>query len=136
MASSTLPGLRSPASPRSGATSPRPKFDSDQLKPYIKKLLSSTLQDVTWADFKEKERKGALMKEIGDRVKERMLEIEPRGFKYIVLTQFNENVGQGGRAHVACHWEDSDAVVQEYWSRPLRQDSLICIIIAFAVRTV
>jgi hypothetical protein len=73
MASSTLPGLRSPASPRSGATSPRPKFDSDQLKPYIKKLLSSTLQDVTWADFKEKERKGALMKEIGDRVKERML---------------------------------------------------------------
>ena len=73
MASSTLPGVRSPASPRSGATSPRPKFDSDQLKPYIKKLLSSTLQDVTWADFKEKERKGALMKEIGDRVKERML---------------------------------------------------------------
>jgi phage head maturation protease len=53
---------------------------------------------VTWADFKEKESKGALMKEIGDRVKERMLgthaslppagrdsppelhtEIEPRG---------------------------------------------------------
>ncbi|KAI0254303.1 hypothetical protein BJV78DRAFT_1121771 [Lactifluus subvellereus] len=134
MASSGLPGVRSPASPRSGATSPRPKFDSDQLKPYIKKLLDSTLQNVTWADFrdKERERRGALMKEIGDRVKERMLEIEPRGFKYIVLTQVNENVGQGGRADVACHWEDSDAVVQEV----LVTDSLICICIAFAVRTV
>jgi len=133
MASSALPGIRSPASPRSGATSPRPnKFDSDQLKTYIKKLLASTLQNVAWAEFREKEKGRALMKEIGDRVKERMLEIEPRGFKYIVLTQVNENVGQGGRADMACHWEDSDAVVQEI----LVTDSLICIVIAFAVRTV
>ncbi|KAF8485015.1 hypothetical protein DFH94DRAFT_623859 [Russula ochroleuca] len=133
MASSALSGVRSPASPRSGATSPRPnKFDSDQLKTYIKKLLASTVQNVTWPEFKERERGRALMKEIGDRVKERMLEIEPRGFKYIVLTQVNENVGQGGRADVACHWEDSDTVVQEV----LVTDSLICICIAFAVRTV
>ncbi|KAI0303149.1 hypothetical protein BC826DRAFT_983641 [Russula brevipes] len=133
MASSALPGIRSPASPRSGATSPRPnKFDSDQLKTYIKKLLASTLQNVAWAEFREKEKGRALMKEIGDRVKERMLEIEPRGFKYIVLTQVNENVGQGGRADMACHWEDSDAVVQEI----LVTDSLICICIAFAVRTI
>ena len=74
MASSTLSGIRSPASPRSGATSPRPaKFDSDQLKTYIKKLLASTLQNVTWTEFREKERGRGLMKEIGDRVKERML---------------------------------------------------------------
>jgi len=132
MASSTLPGIRSPVSPRSGATSPRPsKFDSDQLKTYIKKLLASTLQNVTWTEFREKERGRALMKEIGERIKERMLEIEPRGFKYIALTQVNENVGQGGRADMACHWEDSDAVVQEV----LVTNSLICICIAFAVRT-
>ena len=74
MASSTLSGIRSPASPRSGATSPRPnKFDSDLLKTYIKKLLASTLQTVTWLEFKERERGRALMKEVGDRVKERML---------------------------------------------------------------
>lgn len=73
MASSAFPGIRSPVSPRSGATSPRPKFDSDQLKPYIKKLLSSTLQNVAWAEFKERERGRALVKEIGDRIKERML---------------------------------------------------------------
>ncbi|KAI0269237.1 hypothetical protein BC834DRAFT_922892 [Gloeopeniophorella convolvens] len=130
--SAPLSGVRSPASPRSSAPSPRPKFDSEQLKPYIKKLLPSTLNGVTWADFREKERGRALIKEIGDRVKERMLEIEPRGFKYIVLTQINENAGQGGRADMACHWEDSDAVVQEV----LVTDSLICICIAFAVRTV
>jgi hypothetical protein len=72
------------------------------LKTYIKKLLASTLQNVTWADFKERERGRALMKEIGDRVKERMLgtlvrpsedpestepfiEIEPRGLWVQVL---------------------------------------------------
>jgi hypothetical protein len=65
------------------------------LKTYIKKLLASTLQNVTWPEFKERERGRALMKEVGDRVKERMLgtlvrpsedpetepfiEIEPRG---------------------------------------------------------
>ena len=74
MASSALSGIRSPASPRSGATSPRPnKFDSDLLKTYIKKLLASTLQTVPWPEFKERERGRALMKEVGDRVKERML---------------------------------------------------------------
>ncbi|KAH9963172.1 hypothetical protein BC827DRAFT_1193805 [Russula dissimulans] len=132
MANSTLSGIRSPVSPRSGATSPRPsKFDSDQLKTYMKKLMDSTLQNVTWTEFREKERGRALMKEIGERIKERMLEIEPRGFKYIVLTQVNENVGQGGRVDMACHWEDSDAVAQEV----LVTNSLICICIAFSVRT-
>ncbi|KAH9999410.1 hypothetical protein BJV77DRAFT_939774 [Russula vinacea] len=134
MASSALSGVRSPASPRSGATSPRPsKFDSDQLKTYIKKLLASTLQNVTWPEFKERERGRALMKEVGDRVKKgcwTRLTVSPK--QIYVLTQVNENVGQGGRADVACHWEDSDAVVQEM----LVTDSLICICIAFAVRTV
>ncbi|KAH9077435.1 hypothetical protein EDB83DRAFT_2350005, partial [Lactarius deliciosus] len=124
-----------PVSPRSGATSPRPKFDSDQLKPYIKKLLSSTLQNVAWADFKERERGRALVKEIGDRIKERMLEIEPRGFKYIVLTQVNENAGQ--EPIWLATGKDSDAVVQEMLDdRKFCVDSLICICIAFAVRTV
>ncbi|KAI0334743.1 hypothetical protein GY45DRAFT_1317762 [Cubamyces sp. BRFM 1775] len=97
------------------------------------------------------------MKEIGERVKERMIEIQPRGFKYIVLTQINENLGQGGRyvrshcmhgirltmarrhhslhpsrADLVCHWEDSDAVAQEVYAN----DSIICICVAFAVRTI
>lgn len=73
------PGLRSPPPPRSGAPSPRPKFDTDLLRAYMKKLLSSTLQTATWPEPKERERVKAWMKEIGERVKERMLEIEPRG---------------------------------------------------------
>ncbi|KAI0069024.1 hypothetical protein BV25DRAFT_1866886 [Artomyces pyxidatus] len=139
MASGSISGMRSPqtprsaaASPRPSAASPRPKFDADQLRPYIKKLLSTTLHSATWADSRERDRGKAWMKEVGERVKERMIEIEPNGFKYIVLTQINENLGQGGRADMACHWEDSDAVVQEMFVN----DSLICICIAFAVRTV
>ncbi|KAF8165165.1 hypothetical protein B0H34DRAFT_793585 [Crassisporium funariophilum] len=122
-------GLRSPPPPRSSAPSPRPKFDGDLLKAYIKKLLSSTLQTSAWPDPKEKERVKSWMKEIGERVKERMLEIQPRGFKYVVLTQINENRGQGGRADIVCHWEDGDVVAQEMYYN----DSLICVCIALAI---
>ncbi|THV08724.1 hypothetical protein K435DRAFT_22226 [Dendrothele bispora CBS 962.96] len=134
--------------PRSGVSSPRPsiattpptatpptinavKFDSELLKVYIKQLLSSTLQSASWPESKDRDRVKAWMKEIGERVKERMVGIQPKGFKYIVLTQINENLGQGGRADMVCHWEDSDTVAQEVFVN----DSLICICIAFAVRT-
>ncbi|RDB22642.1 hypothetical protein Hypma_010376 [Hypsizygus marmoreus] len=122
-------GLRSPPPPRSNATSPRPKFDADQLKAYMKKLLSSTLQHNSWPEQKERDRVKGWIKEIGERVKERMIEIQPRGFKYIVLTQINENLGQGGRADMVCHWEDTDVVAQEMYSN----DTLICICIALAI---
>ncbi|KAH9482848.1 hypothetical protein JR316_0004948 [Psilocybe cubensis] len=88
--------LRSPAPSRSLASSPRPKFDADLLKAYMRKLLSSTLQSSAWPG-KDRDRLKGWMKEIGERVKERMLEIQPRGFKYVVLVQINENLGQGGR---------------------------------------
>ncbi|KAF5393727.1 hypothetical protein D9757_000175 [Collybiopsis confluens] len=124
-----MANLRSPT-PRSEVSSPRPKFDAELLKAYITKLLSSTLSSSTWPDDRVK----SWMKEIGDRVKARMLEIQPNGLrvltiphlpiyyplipansssKYIVLTQINENLGQGGRADMVCHWEDSDTVAQE-----------------------
>jgi ferredoxin-like protein FixX len=114
-------GLRSPPPPRSNAASPRPRFDSDLLKAYMKKLLSSTLQSKTWAEAKDRERLKMWTKEIGERVKERMVEIQPRGLyvtrpllrlcdsdeclpchscrysKYVVLTQIHENLSQGGR---------------------------------------
>jgi len=71
-------GLRSPPS-RSSAASPRPKFDADSLKTYMKKLLASTLQSSTWPEAKEREKVKSWIKEVGERVKERMLEIQPRG---------------------------------------------------------
>ncbi|KAG5637061.1 hypothetical protein H0H81_005973, partial [Sphagnurus paluster] len=107
--------LRSPP-PRSSAASPRPKFDADLLKAYMKKLLSSTLQSNSWPEQKDRDSVKGWIKEIGERVKERMVEIQPRGFKYIVLTQINENLGQGGRAGIACHWEDTDILAQEMYS--------------------
>ena len=66
-------GLRSPPTPRSEAASPRPKFDGEQLKPYIKQLLVSTLQNVPWTEAKDRTNGSRLIKEIGGRVKERML---------------------------------------------------------------
>lgn len=72
-------GLRSPPPPRSNAASPRPKFDSELLKAYMKKLLSSTLQNNSWPEQKDRERVKEWIHEIGVRVKERMVEIQPRG---------------------------------------------------------
>ncbi|KAF9076359.1 hypothetical protein BDP27DRAFT_1313202 [Rhodocollybia butyracea] len=123
-------GLRSPT-PRSEVSSPRPKFDTELLKAYTKKLLSTTLGSAVWPEPKDRDRVKSWMKEIGDRVKDRMLEIQPKGFKYIVFTQINEQLGQGGRADMVCHWEDCDTVAQEMFAN----DSLICICIALAIRT-
>lgn len=58
-----------------------------------------------------------------------MLEIQPKGFKYVVITQINENLGQGGRADLACHWGDGDGVVQEVFVN----DSLICVCVALVI---
>ncbi|KAG8712158.1 hypothetical protein FRC08_014975 [Ceratobasidium sp. 394] len=125
------PNHQSPSAARTApvSTAPPKKFDSDQLRAYMKKLLASTLQGTVW-DGKDRDKTKAWCKEIGERVKDRMLEIEPNGFKFLVTTQINENLGQGGRANMTCHWEDSDAVAQEMFVN----DSLICICIAFAVR--
>ncbi|KAF5369881.1 hypothetical protein D9758_001211 [Tetrapyrgos nigripes] len=131
MASTSLSSPPRSEPSRSGVSSPRPQFDSDLLKAYMKKLLSTTLQSSQWPEAKDRDKVKGWMKEIGERVKERMLEIQPRGFKYIVMTQINENLGQGGRADMVCHWEDSDRVAQEIFSN----DSLICICIALALRT-
>ncbi|GJJ07384.1 hypothetical protein Clacol_001586 [Clathrus columnatus] len=136
--SSPIPNSNGSNTSRSSAPSPsvsptRPKFDGQLLKTYMKKLLQSTLGSATWPDLKDKDRVRMWCREIGERVKERAVgrsplyyfvlsttilihtipEIEPRGFKYMVTTQINENLGQGGRADLVCHWEDSDTVIKE-----------------------
>ncbi|KAJ7667838.1 hypothetical protein DFH06DRAFT_1267934 [Mycena polygramma] len=128
---SSSAGFRSPSRSDAASPAPRPTFDADLLKVYTKTLLSTTLHSAIWPELKERDKVKSWIKEIGDRVKTRMLEIQPTGFKYIVLTQINENLGQGGRADMACHWEDSDTVVQEMFNN----DTLICICIAFAIRS-
>ena len=140
-------GLRTPSTPRSNAPSPKPTFDAETLRTYMKVLLQRTLQSATWPPPHERHRVKGWMKEIGERVKERMLGahytassvcvtvIERQLFngkqrynradckflllvlvsvgalflglailtayraysKYIVMTQINENLGQGGR---------------------------------------
>jgi hypothetical protein len=76
MASSS--GLRSPV-PRADASSPRPKFDTDLLKAYMKQLLSSTFQGANWPGVKDRDRVKSWIKEVGTRVKERMVDIQPTG---------------------------------------------------------
>lgn len=110
----------------------RSQFDAGPLKAYMKQLLPSILHSKSWPPASDRDRTKEWIKEIGERVKLKMLEIQPTGFKYIVFAQINENLGQGGRADLVCHWEDSDSVAQEI----LTNDSLICICIAFAIRII
>ncbi|KAF8631190.1 hypothetical protein AX15_002522 [Amanita polypyramis BW_CC] len=109
-------GLRSPQSPRSDSSPFKSKFDNDALKAYTKKLLISTLQSQTWPELKDRDKLKGLIREISERVKERMIEIQPRGYKYVVLTQINENLGQGGRVDILCHWQEGDCVAQEMFA--------------------
>ena len=48
-------------------------FDADLLKAYMKELLQSTLRSATWPEPRERDKVKAWMKEIGERVKKRML---------------------------------------------------------------
>lgn len=76
---STSYGFRSPIS-RSEATSPhlvRPAFDSELLRAYMKKLLQTTLQHAIWTPDREQVK--SWMKDVKERVKDRMIEIQPSG---------------------------------------------------------
>jgi tctex1 domain-containing protein 2 len=77
MASSS--GMLSPLGSRSELSSPRPKFDSDLLRAYMKKLLTTTLQSQSWPEVKDRDRVKMWIQEIGERVKVRMTEIQPKG---------------------------------------------------------
>ncbi|CDZ98046.1 Dynein light chain [Phaffia rhodozyma] len=103
-------------------------FNSEDFQPYLKKLLNSILQGSAWNDDADTTRRWTV--EIGRRVKERMLEIQPKGFKYIVTVHINENLGQAGRAGLSSHWEETDMSFTEIWSN----DSLVCVLSAFALR--
>lgn len=74
----TSSGLRSPI-PRADESSPRPKFDSDLLKAYMKQLLALTFQGANWPEAKDRDRVKGWIKEVGTRVKDRMVDIQPRG---------------------------------------------------------
>ncbi|KIJ70292.1 hypothetical protein HYDPIDRAFT_172148 [Hydnomerulius pinastri MD-312] len=124
-------GFRSPIS-RSEAASPhptRPGFDTELLRAYMKKLLQTNLQHAVWSSDRDQVK--SWMKDIKERVKDRMVEIQPTGFKYIVLVQINENRNQGGRADMISHWEDGDACINELFYN----DSIICTCIALSVRS-
>ncbi|CAO1617090.1 unnamed protein product [Sympodiomycopsis kandeliae] len=129
MATQDPSSIGSPVGGVSARPSPRPKFDtSSLLKPFIQSLLQSLLIGTGWDRDKDRMRKTS--KGISDGIKAKMLEINPSGFKYIVQVQLVENLGQGGRADLSCHWEDSDTIIQEMFSN----DSLICTVCAYAIR--
>jgi hypothetical protein len=71
----TRSAASSPAPSSSGGAPPAPRtpFNSDLLRAYMKKLLASTLGAATWPDPRERARVKGWMREIGERVKERML---------------------------------------------------------------
>jgi hypothetical protein len=68
-----MTATRSPTTPRSEVSSPRPKFDSEMLKAYMKELLPATLRSSVWPSSKDRGQVKLWIKEIGERVKGRML---------------------------------------------------------------
>jgi len=95
----------------------------------MKRILSSRLSGSEWGSDKEKLK--IWCREIVEEVKKRMVEIEPKGYKYSVTAQVSENCGQGSRADLACHWDSEyDCIAQEMFIN----DSVICTLLAFVIR--
>ena len=84
-----MTAMRSPTTPRSEVSSPRQKFDSEMLKGYMKKLFPATLQSSVWPPSKDRDQVKLWIKEIGERVKERMLGTWCRSFLAFALTNLS-----------------------------------------------
>ncbi|KAJ9477258.1 Topoisomerase I damage affected protein 2 [Pseudozyma hubeiensis] len=93
---SVLSGAASPIAPSSSLNQTRTRFDAAQLQPYLSSTLTTRLRNASW-DKSDKDKNRALSRSIAEVIKAKMLEIEPKGFKYIVQVQLVENIGQGGR---------------------------------------
>lgn len=92
------------------------RFPTEPFQLTLRSLLSTRLSTTTWDRSASPESKAAqrsLTRDLAQQIKAKMIEVEPRGFKYVVQVQLVENLGQGGRADMSCHWEERDAVVQE-----------------------
>ena len=60
----------------------------------MKMLLSTTLQSKAWAEVKDREKLKAITKELGERVKERMVEIQTRGLYVCLLPALESQTDQ------------------------------------------
>ncbi|KAI5476324.1 hypothetical protein MNV49_007837 [Pseudohyphozyma bogoriensis] len=135
---SSVPSLPAPPpnttlSTRSSlASSPSPTnsirtFDADALRPYIRRAFGR-LQNAVWS--RDGERSKAWCREIGEEVKAKMMELEPRGYKYLVSCSIIER-GAGGHAHLTAFWDETaDCSVSEVFTN----DSISCSVLAVAMR--
>ncbi|KAI5449796.1 hypothetical protein NCC49_004008 [Naganishia albida] len=114
-------GIPSPSSMGTPET-----FDAHQLRAYMRKLMEATLTNVSF----EKEQVKHVSQELSARIKDRMVELGPRYWKYIVTIIINENLGQGGRADMANHWGPKDQCIQEIYSN----SSIVCVCFAYVIR--
>lgn len=89
-------GLRSPPPPSDSPS--RPSFNTESLKTYIKKLLASTLEGASFPAPRDRERTKSWCKEIGDRVKERMLGafLDATFIAYLLLVAVNAEIQPTG----------------------------------------
>ncbi|WVN86548.1 uncharacterized protein L203_101715 [Cryptococcus depauperatus CBS 7841] len=126
---SRINGALSPPLARAGTADSKPRFPSDILRTFIKELLLNTLSTISWEPEGNK-RMRELSKGIAEKIKGRMVEIEPNGFKYVVTATLTENKGQAARGDLVCHWEDCDQAIQEVFNN----ESIIYVVTAYALR--
>ncbi|KIS65740.1 uncharacterized protein UMAG_12046 [Mycosarcoma maydis] len=88
-------GATCAVAPCTSLTPPRTRFDASQLQAHLSSTLAARLRNASW-DKSDKDKNRALSRSIAEVIKLKMLEIEPKGFKFIVQVQLVENLGQGG----------------------------------------
>lgn len=87
----------------------QPRFDAEKLRPVMRRVLNAELTNAKYEDLD----KDSTAK-IAHKIKQHMLEISPKGFKYMVLVNASKNNNQGLKADASMHWEmDVDTFVQD-----------------------
>ncbi|GAA5915074.1 hypothetical protein JCM5296_000257 [Sporobolomyces johnsonii] len=136
-ASSSLASPASAPSPPATRSPPPPRrdFNPTLLRPFIKRILAAP--EVTAAVWdRDADLLGKRANDWASEIKKRMVDLEPRGYKYLVTVSVSERGSSSassgsGRAVLATFWDpSSDVAVSEVF----QNDTVVIAILAVAIR--
>ncbi|KAF0513787.1 Tctex1 domain-containing protein 2 [Gigaspora margarita] len=102
------------------------KFRAPMVKNVIRTIASQRLNNALY----DKDQAPGWANEISREIKQKLIELDLKQYKYVVNVTIMENKAAGARIQLACSWDmDTDNVAYETF----KNDSIVCVIMAFGV---
>ncbi|MBW0500614.1 hypothetical protein O181_040329 [Austropuccinia psidii MF-1] len=110
--------------------------DEKQIQSTIQSVLKSKLSNLNDSNLHQPNSLAlfkTLNNECGESIKKNLIDLYPKGYKFIVCTQMIENKGQKGTAGLVSFWdEENDKVITGIWSNDFIIGTATVIIIKVA----